>query len=83
MRTADSEQKPQKFVILGATGAIGSELSRRLVQAGHDVFLGGRNQQQLQTLAKELAAPFQTIEGTNPEAIERCIQGACGKLGHV
>lgn len=83
MRTADSEQKPQKFVILGATGAIGSELSRRLVQAGHDVFLGGRNQQQLQTLAKELAAPFQTIEGTNPESIERCIQGACGKLGHV
>lgn len=81
--TVDAEQKPQKFVILGATGAIGSELSRRLVQAGHEVFLGGRNQRHLQFLSEEFSAPFQTIDGTDPESIERCIQGACGKLGHV
>ncbi len=83
MSTADTGQKSLKFVILGATGAIGSELSRRLVQAGHEVFLGGRNQRQLQLLAEELSAPSHTVEGTDPTSIEQCIQSACEKLGHV
>lgn len=78
-----SEQKSQKYVILGATGAVGSELSRRLMLAGHEVFLGGRDQEHLQILASELSAPSQIIDGTDPESIERCVQGACGKFGHV
>lgn len=83
MNTADVAQRSQKFVILGATGAIGSELSRRLVKAGHEVFLGGRNQQRLQILAEELSVPLQTIDGTDSKSIEQCIQSACGKLGGV
>ena len=41
-------------VILGAAGGIGSELSRRLADAGHDLLLAGRTKEKLEALAVEL-----------------------------
>lgn len=43
-------------VILGAAGGIGSELSRRLADAGHDLLLAGRTKDKLESLAGELTS---------------------------
>ena len=47
-----------KKVILGATGAIGSSLSKKLVESGDQVHLVGRDQSSLSELAKNLNSSF-------------------------
>jgi 3-oxoacyl-[acyl-carrier protein] reductase len=44
------------MVIIGAAGGIGSELCRRLADAGHDLLLAGRTKEKLDSLANELNA---------------------------
>jgi len=48
----------EAYLIIGAAGGVGAELSRRLVAAGHRVLLGGRSEEPLRTLAAELGQPF-------------------------
>ncbi|MCA9022565.1 MAG: SDR family oxidoreductase, partial [Planctomycetaceae bacterium] len=72
-----------KLVILGATGAVGSCLSRRLKGAGHDVFLAGRNPQVLRYLSEELAAPALGLDVLETGSIERTLQSASETLDHI
>ncbi len=72
-----------KLVILGATGAVGSSLSRRLKGAGHDVFLAGRNPQVLRDLSEELAAPALGLDILEAGSIERTIQSARETYDHI
>ncbi|WP_298863150.1 SDR family oxidoreductase [uncultured Gimesia sp.] len=81
MSTGDAQVEPKKFVVLGATGSVGSELSRRLIRAGHEVFLGGRDQESLQELAEELSASTHIVEALEPESIEGCLKRANDELG--
>lgn len=83
MNHTDAEPNACKLVILGATGAVGSSLSRRLKGAGHDVFLAGRNPQVLRDLSDELAAPSLSLDVLEPGSIERTIQSACETFDHI
>ena len=78
-----SEQKSQKFVVLGATGAVGTVLSRRLIRAGHDVLLCGRDQENLQGLAEDLSVLTQSVEALEPESIAFCLDRAVDEFGRV
>ena len=46
-----------RFLVAGATGALGSRLARRLTDEGAHVFLAGRDTERLGALASELQAP--------------------------
>ncbi len=83
MNHADAGSRSQTLVILGATGAVGSSLSRRLKGAGHDVFLAGRNPQVLRDLSEELSAPALELDVLEPGSIERTIQSACETFDHI
>lgn len=83
MNTTAAESKSQTLVILGATGAVGSSLSRRLNAAGHKVFLAGRNPQVLRDLSDELAAPSLSLDVLEPGSIERTIQSARETFDHI
>ena len=51
-----------KKVILGATGSIGSELAKNLVNSGNEVHLVGRDESSLSSLANELNSTFTTCD---------------------
>jgi NAD(P)-dependent dehydrogenase (short-subunit alcohol dehydrogenase family) len=48
-----------RYVVLGSTGAIGSELAKILVERGDQVLLVGRNQEKLAGLAQQLGQPYE------------------------
>lgn len=77
-----NEQRPV-FVVLGATGAIGSDLSRRLASSGANIFVGGRNRDALETLAHELDCPSGVIEAHDLASIQDCIQNAAETYGRL
>ncbi|MCS3903096.1 NAD(P)-dependent dehydrogenase (short-subunit alcohol dehydrogenase family) [Methylohalomonas lacus] len=65
-------------VIFGATGAVGSALARHLNQQGRAVHLWGRNEAKLNTLSKELDAPYSAFDVLDETAIKHAytqIQG--------
>ena len=57
-----SEQTPSPIVIFGATGAVGSQLARRLYARGTPLHLVGRNNEALQALSQELNADATTCD---------------------
>lgn len=71
-----SETDPAAAVIFGATGAVGSELARRLVASGRSVLLCGRNTETLQTLANELDQPSAVVDGHDSASIEAAFAAA-------
>ena len=60
------------YLVLGATGGIGSELCRRLHRAGARLALGARGEEGLAELAGELDASEHPLDATDPEAVEHC-----------
>ena len=44
----------EKYLIFGATGSIGSSLSRQLKQSGKEVHLVARNESEVKKLSEEL-----------------------------
>ncbi|WP_339907413.1 SDR family oxidoreductase [Symmachiella dynata] len=71
------------FVVLGATGSIGSELSRRLVASGAQVVLGGRNSEKLDQLSAELDASSHIVDANRPASIHECLQHAVESHGRI
>ncbi|TWU05198.1 3-oxoacyl-[acyl-carrier-protein] reductase FabG [Symmachiella macrocystis] len=71
------------FVVLGATGSVGSELSRRLVASGAQVVLGGRNSEKLDELSAELNATSHIVDANRPESIRECLQLAVESHGRI
>ena len=51
-----------KKIIIGATGAIGSSIAKKLVSNGSEVHLVARNQAEVETLASELNATFSVVD---------------------
>jgi NAD(P)-dependent dehydrogenase (short-subunit alcohol dehydrogenase family) len=72
-----------KFVILGASGGIGSETCRRLRAGGSELLLVGRSQEQLSALAVELDSPFQVIDAKAIDQVEGCIEHGLETMGKV
>ncbi|MCB0329394.1 MAG: SDR family oxidoreductase [Bdellovibrionales bacterium] len=58
-------------LILGATGGVGSELCRALINCGWQLVLSGRNEESLSELSKELGAPYFVTDATDLSQIEK------------
>ncbi len=71
------------FVVLGATGGIGSALARRLAAGGGRLFLGSRDRGRLENLGEELAAEVQPLDATRVDEVEACIGRAVETCGRV
>lgn len=83
MNIEQSDPQCPVYVVLGATGSIGSELSRRLASSGANIVLGGRNREKLDNLAHELDSSSHFIEAHDPASIEQCIRMAAETFGRI
>jgi 3-oxoacyl-[acyl-carrier protein] reductase len=71
------------FVVLGATGGIGSELCRQLATAGARLVVAGRSTDRLCTLADELGARALSLNATDLEQVDACLAEAKAVYGRV
>jgi NAD(P)-dependent dehydrogenase (short-subunit alcohol dehydrogenase family) len=70
-----------KYLVVGATGSIGSNLAEQLVSSGKEVHLVGRNESQTQSLAQKLNCNFtiaNVLEDNFVEKIKSDIQDIKG-----
>lgn len=84
----DSNKLPRQFsgavhVVLGATGGIGSALSRRLAAGGARLILAARDAERLNPLAAELDSQPHVLDATRFDQVERCVQSAVDNYGRV
>jgi len=70
-------------LILGAGGAIGSAVARRLTAEGALVFLAGRTESVLESLAAELDAPWQRVDGTDEAAVSSWVDRIAREAGGI
>ena len=73
----------QGFMILGASGGIGSELCRRLVAHRARVVLAGRNRETLAQLGDELDSIHVRVEATSVEEVAAGVSQAAEVLGRI
>jgi NAD(P)-dependent dehydrogenase (short-subunit alcohol dehydrogenase family) len=71
------------FLILGATGSVGSRLARRLINDGSNVLVAARNVDRLQDLASRLDCPSALIDAADPESFDRCFEEAASSFGEI
>ena len=71
------------FVILGATGGIGSALARHLANARCKLLLAGRKTSVLAGMGVELDASTMFFDATDTEQVENCLKRAQALFGHV
>jgi len=67
------------FLVAGAGGGIGSELSRQLKKSGSQVFLCGRDPQKLEALKQELDSDGALIDGANFSTYEEAVANATAR----
>jgi NAD(P)-dependent dehydrogenase (short-subunit alcohol dehydrogenase family) len=70
-------------IVLGASGGIGSALSRRLAQDGARLLLAGRNEGGLNALAGELGAEHRVIDATRCDDVAACVEQAAEHFGRL
>lgn len=61
------------YVVLGATGGIGSAVVKRILGRGGNVVLAARDEMRLAALGAETGAPFLSIDAAEPEDVKRAI----------
>jgi NAD(P)-dependent dehydrogenase (short-subunit alcohol dehydrogenase family) len=69
------------FLVFGASGGIGSALSRRLASRGDRVALAGRTEANLSSLSDELDAPTFVVDATDPAAVAAVTKEASAQFG--
>lgn len=80
------DNQPPVYLVLGATGGIGSELCRTLAaQNGARLMLVGRDQGRLDALAGELDAETRTVEfdATDTKAVDGAFGTSVSEFGRV
>jgi len=76
-------ENPHVFLILGASGDIGSQVARQLHAAGQKVLLASRNSDRLDDLANELGAPKWALDATQIGGVESCFVDASNEFGQI
>lgn len=71
------------FIVFGATGGLGEELSRRLVSRDHQVFLGARSKDKLDRLADELRMPSGAVDADDLSTITQAFSDAEESFGQI
>lgn len=65
--------KDHAYVILGATGGIGSQLCRRISGRGGRLVLAARDADRLEALGAELGAPHLTLDAAEPDEVKAAV----------
>ena len=60
-----------KYLIFGATGSIGSNLSNQLSNSNHDVHLVARNEQEVKSLSEKLKCTYTVADVLEDNFIEK------------
>jgi len=71
------------FLILGATGSVGSRLARRLINDDCNLFIAARNADRLQVLASQPGCPSAHVDASDPGSFVRCFGEAAGTFGEI
>ncbi|HZH04883.1 MAG TPA: SDR family oxidoreductase [Myxococcaceae bacterium] len=71
------------YLVLGATGGIGSDLCRRLAGAGAKLMVAGRDEAKARVLAQELGAESRTFEARDLSSIDAVARGAHEAFGRL
>jgi NAD(P)-dependent dehydrogenase (short-subunit alcohol dehydrogenase family) len=79
----DMQNGPPAYLILGATGGIGSELSRQLAERGARLMLGARSSANLEKLASGLQAHHFALDATEKDQVERCVEETVNTYGRL
>jgi NAD(P)-dependent dehydrogenase (short-subunit alcohol dehydrogenase family) len=79
----DIQSGPPAYIILGATGGIGSELSRRLAERGARLMLGARSSENLEKYAAELQAHHFALDATQTDQVDRCVEETVNIYGRL
>lgn len=81
--TNQSTRERYAYLIIGANGAVGSSVSRRLRSERNDVLLAGRNQAELSRLGSDLDAPVEELDATRVDQIETAAAKALDLFGRL
>jgi 3-oxoacyl-[acyl-carrier protein] reductase len=71
------------YAIFGATGGIGSVLTKRLSEEGHIIYLLGRNEEKLERLSSELSQPYLVVDATEETLVAEALKKIVEKEGHL
>jgi len=72
------------YVVLGATGGIGSAVCRELRREGAQVVLAARDRQRLDALAAELGgAHVESLDAADIEAVDALVRGVVERHGRI
>ena len=72
-----------KFVIVGATSAIGYCVAEKLIEIGHDVYLIGRNAVEIESTAGKLNCPFAIAQASNFNSLDVAISQAITQMNGI
>jgi NAD(P)-dependent dehydrogenase (short-subunit alcohol dehydrogenase family) len=81
--TATPHPSGPAVLILGASGGIGSALTRRLASGGARLVLGARDADRLNALAGETGATVVTLDATRPAEVEAAAAQAVERFGQL
>ncbi len=70
-------------LITGANKGLGRETARRLIQAGHTVYIGARNVERGETAASELGGRFVHLDVTDDASVEAAMRVIEEREGHL
>jgi len=70
-------------LITGANRGLGLEVARRLVHAGHDVWIGARSPQGGQAAADRLGAHFVQLDVTDDASVAAAVETVDAAVGHL
>ena len=62
----------EKYLIVGATGSIGSSLSKQLIDSNKEVHLVGRNEKETKHLSEKLEATYTVVNVLEDDFVEKC-----------
>lgn len=70
-------------LITGANKGLGRETARRLVAAGHTVYIGARDERRGKEAADEIGASYVQIDVTDDESVAAAAQNLADQHGHI
>lgn len=71
------------FVVLGATGLVGSEVARRLSTSGAKVIIVARDTLKLERLCEELQAPAISLDAARLDQVEAALEQVRRSFGRI